>query len=243
MSCEIEQVINSERVLLSPPLRLGEFVTRHFYHAVSGFGTINTRYSHEISDKGVLQIAEANVTYHDFGKFEGHEAYWSINNNNDINAINNDVLDDEILAADIKEMIIYQFEDSDKDSNEREAKPQLPCTMYFTKREDNTLNMRHRLFNLRQPIDIEALQDALAEIKDGSSSITDIHIMPALSPTVLSVVISTKNPGDWVRKKRESVLSPDSKKTTALYELVTRALRRVVENSPSDPRFHIPSGT
>ena len=120
-----------------------------------------------------------------------------------------------------------------------ETKAQAPVAIYYSKRdEDRMIDMHHRLFNLRRPIDMSSLELTLDGLKAAVPAITEMHVFHAISPTVLTIQISTDSMPAWTTEKiYNDPQNPGN--TLALVEFVTSSLQIVVANSPIDPRLNI----
>ena len=115
MAQEVRHIIHGEPVLLSPVTHLGEFVARHFYHSIAGFGTVQTEYSTHAHRAGMEGgEPEVKVTWHDFGRYQGFVAHWSIGDGqpDELIRLNDELRDDQVAEAEIKEMIHGQLDDS-----------------------------------------------------------------------------------------------------------------------------------
>lgn len=120
----------------------------------------------------------------------------------------------------------------------KQTKPQPELTVAYVKGEDRMVDMKHRVFGLRRPVDMPALGQAICELKDQAPAIVYADMLP-ISLTTLNVVISAALPRSWIEDSYEDPCDPDNK--IVLFSLVEQSLRRVVQNSSIDPRDIITS--
>jgi hypothetical protein len=110
-SPRIREDVFAHPVLLSPVFHIGEFIGRHFYHHISGFGSVQSGVFTYEGQQGAPS-AELKVTWPDLEYIKGTaQESWRDYDDGNLEFVHERVRDDEAISDEIREMMEFQLDD------------------------------------------------------------------------------------------------------------------------------------